>query len=189
MLEYPHRSTVANLFSSRGSIMPKGGKLVVVLTAVLPALVSLFIAFIMSDPAVAAAQTPDGQILLLNRRGTFTTRLTDGDLIKLRLRLKNQTSQAVQASFYFDDPQSPLGTCTIAAGQEQCETDLLPALGWYWGADGTPQTNRRILVDLDGVQAQTDLWRVCEWPGAAVPDAQLRRRRAVCPRHRAGVPA
>jgi hypothetical protein len=99
-----------------------------------------------------AAQSNEGNVLLLNRENQATTQITDGDTDRMQVTLSQPVQAAQNISFTFDDPTVILGSCTIPAGKTGCTTDPLPALGWYWNAAGISQPTRIIHANTEEQQ-------------------------------------
>jgi pimeloyl-ACP methyl ester carboxylesterase len=108
-----------------------------------PFLIVLVLSSLLSIQAsFYAAQSNDGDVVLLNRRNQGTTQITDGDTVRIQVTA-SQPAQATQnILFTFDDPAVILGSCTIPAGKNSCTSDPFPALGWHWNAAGTYQPTR-----------------------------------------------
>jgi pimeloyl-ACP methyl ester carboxylesterase len=100
-------------------------------------------------PSLGAA----AKIEVLDRAGQPAVKITDGDLIQLRLTLAQKATQTVAVSFWLDKPQASIAECQISPNQAACETAPFRSLGWFWGQDGLSQSTRTILAEsasLDG---------------------------------------
>ena len=89
------------------------------------------------------------QVTVLRRDGTAAVKITDGDLIRLRLDLEGKASQAIPVKFSLDVPGKELAVCTIPVGSKGCESEAFSSLGWHWSA-GEPADNRMVIASADG---------------------------------------
>ena len=106
------------------------------------AVLLVFIPFYGFAPAVQMGQSSDAMITLLNRSGQTTTQITDGDSIRIRITLPQPVQSLQNITFTLGDATLAVGSCSLLVGQTTCETELTPALGWYWHSTGTPQEVR-----------------------------------------------
>jgi len=88
------------------------------------------------------AQIENARITLLDRSGQSVTHITDGNTLRLEITFPQSSSSDQTIAFTLDNDNGTVGTCIIAAGKDGCQTDPFPALGWYWGAEGSPQPTR-----------------------------------------------
>ncbi len=98
-------------------------------------------------PSRGEAQKPTpspAKIEVLDRQGRSLASLTDGDAVKLKVAITQVSELAVVAAFVFADDQRQIGRCIIPRGKLECETEIAPALGWYWGKGGKPRGEREL---------------------------------------------
>lgn len=89
---------------------------------------------------------------ILDRQGAVTTSLTDGDWIKLRVSLDQEAGLALAVGFMIDKvgtkevakDAAVAARCIIPQGTDRCETELMPALGWYWNKEGKAEPEREV---------------------------------------------
>lgn len=101
-------------------------------------------------PVVGKAQKPTpspAAFVVMNRQGASIDSLTDGDSVKFKVTLDQAHDLAIVAAFKFADDQRLLGRCIVPRGEQSCETEIQPALGWYWGKAGKPQPEREIRAE------------------------------------------
>lgn len=91
-----------------------------------------------------------GRIEVIDRQGVSTNRLVDGNHIRLRITLDEAVGQTAQVSFDLDAPGKRVAGCTILAGENDCESEITPALGWYWGFGEVAAGQRRVTASVDG---------------------------------------
>jgi pimeloyl-ACP methyl ester carboxylesterase len=103
-----------------------------------------------ASPARAAAR-----IEVLDRQEKPVTKLVDGNHIRLLITLEEAVAQASQVSFDLETIDFPVANCTIQAGDKSCQSEIFPALGWYWGPDGVASAQRTVMavVDSSAVEA------------------------------------
>jgi pimeloyl-ACP methyl ester carboxylesterase len=104
------------------------------------ALLTIILSLGQTRPSLGAA----AKIEVLDRSGHLVTKITDGDLIRLRLTLVQKATQTVPVSFWLDIPQTSIAECQISPSQTACETASFRSLGWFWGQDGHSQSIRTI---------------------------------------------
>ena len=83
-------------------------------------------------------------VVVLNPQGATLASITDGDAVKLKVTMSQVANIAVIASFTFADDQRQIGRCVIKRDNQSCETEVAPALGWYWGKGGKSLGEREI---------------------------------------------
>ena len=83
-------------------------------------------------------------VVVLNPQGATLPSITDGDAVKLKATMSQVADIAVIVSFTFADDQRQIGRCVITRGNQSCETEVAPALGWYWGKGGKSLGEREI---------------------------------------------
>lgn len=93
-------------------------------------------------------QVDESNILLLNRANQATTKITDGDSIRVQVTLPQAVSIQQTVTFTFDNVSLTVGSCLITSGKTSCTTDLFSALGWYWDPNGVAQ-NQRVVQAKD----------------------------------------
>ncbi|MBM3121340.1 MAG: hypothetical protein FJZ97_04030 [Chloroflexi bacterium] len=99
-------------------------------------LLGLWLALLTLAPLPLSASAAAPRIDVLRRDGSTTSRITDGDTLRLRLTLPDVVALPLVVDFA--RPGGPsLANCTIETGQAACETLPISSLGWYWGAAGT----------------------------------------------------
>jgi pimeloyl-ACP methyl ester carboxylesterase len=86
-------------------------------------------------------------VVVLNSQGATLGSMTDGDAVKLKVTISQVSELAVIASFTFADDGQQIGRCVIARGNQSCESEVAPALGWYWGKDGKSLGEREIRAE------------------------------------------
>jgi len=104
------------------------------------ALIILILPFGITRSSQAAAS----HIEVLNRAGKPVTKITDGDLVQLRLVLAGKASQTSDISFHLSSPDISVARCKINSGETTCESEPFRSLGWFWGQNKTPQPTREI---------------------------------------------
>lgn len=95
---------------------------------------------------LAAPTSSNSQVAVtvLDRQGNPTQRITDGNLIALKVRTK-ATNRPIPVVFELATTGQKIGGCTIPQSRPTCETELFSTLGWYW-TGGQPQPNPQIRV-------------------------------------------
>ena len=103
------------------------------------------------------AQIKNPHITVLDRSGQSVTRITDGNTLRLEITLPGPTPSDQTITFTLDESETA-GDCTVATGKTGCQTDPFPALGWYWGADGSPRPERliRAVGAANNILAESD---------------------------------
>src|SRR5512140_2825702 len=86
-------------------------------------------------------QPPAGTLELLDRTGQPTTRITDGDTVRVRLTLVAAVADPETFTFKIDDMNVSVGACELSAGAT-CQTDPASALGWHWDPGGVARGTR-----------------------------------------------
>lgn len=113
---------------------------------------------ILSTQQVAAAkQDGETNVTILDRAGQPTTQITDGDSIRLQVTVSQSADVQQVIDFLWGD--IPVDSCVISAGDTNCQTNVFPALGWYWNKNGEPQdtVNLRATNDFTHVIAQATI--------------------------------
>lgn len=87
-------------------------------------------------------QAADAKVIILNRAGQAASRITDGDTIRLQVKLSQSLAQEEQISFTLGDGGTVVGVCAIPGGGDGCQTEAFLSLGWYWDAGGAAQNSR-----------------------------------------------
>ncbi len=91
-------------------------------------------------------QPPPVKFEFVNRQGAPVTAITDGDFVKLKVAQVTESPLALAIAFTVGADARVIGRCIIPQGKQSCETDLAPALGWYWAKNGKAESEREIRV-------------------------------------------
>jgi pimeloyl-ACP methyl ester carboxylesterase len=113
-------------------------------------LIGLIVLTVMA--AAAGPRAPDsaaGGLDVLDRRGRPAQAITDGDLIRLRLRLPEPAAAALQVTFLLDG-RIPVAGCAVAPGRSTCLTAELRAQGWRWDPAGISRPARQLEAQSAG---------------------------------------
>ena len=89
-----------------------------------------------------APQASVANVAIINRSGQSTARITDGDMIRLQVKLSQTFSQQEKITFTLGDQGAVVGDCIISEGGDTCQTESFLSLGWHWDAGGTAQNTR-----------------------------------------------
>lgn len=89
-------------------------------------------------------QASDAVIVIFNRAGQPTSRITDGDTIRLQVILSQTLNQPATITFTLGDQAFTVGSCVIPAGSAACQTDPFQSLGWHWDTGGAAQSTRTV---------------------------------------------
>ena len=100
-----------------------------------------FFALLSTSGFAAPPQPSAATVVVLDRPGQPTARITDGDTVRLRLVLSSPVSGSQSYTFKLDNLGLAVGTCDIVAASS-CETDPAPSLGWHWDPGGLPRQVR-----------------------------------------------
>lgn len=92
----------------------------------------------------------DAIVTILNRAGQATSRITDGDTIRLEVKLPQNLTQQESVIFRLDDQDVVVGNCVISAGSDACQTESFYSLGWHWDSGGVAQSTRVVNVYRNG---------------------------------------
>jgi pimeloyl-ACP methyl ester carboxylesterase len=87
-------------------------------------------------------QASNANVIILNRSGQPTSRITDGDTIRLQVKLSQALTQQGSVTFTLGHQGVAVGSCIIPAGGVTCQTDAFPSLGWHWDSQGAAQNSR-----------------------------------------------
>lgn len=117
----------------------------------------LLLTFLLATLFTAHARAEGISIRLLNRADQETTAITDGDSVRLSIKLTQAASADATVSFLVEGLPQPVATCAIAAGQDSCLSDPIPTLGWYWGADATAHAQQTLSAQINGQAAEGSL--------------------------------
>jgi pimeloyl-ACP methyl ester carboxylesterase len=90
------------------------------------------------------------EVVVLDRAGKPTERLTDGDAIRLGLRLPEAAPQAATVLFQLDGTL-PVAECSLAQGQSSCQSASFASLGWYWDPGGLARPSRELSAGYSSV--------------------------------------
>lgn len=104
------------------------------------ALITFTLPFGFARPSQGAAE----RIEVLDQAGNPVTKITDGDLIQLRLTLADKANQTLEISFQLTSPEVVVAECKVDSGESQCESVPFRSLGWFWGQNSTAQPERVI---------------------------------------------
>ena len=94
-------------------------------------------------------QSNNATIGILDRKNQMTTKITDGDTIRIQVTLPQAVSEQETITFAIGDMLLPGGSCIIISGKASCTTDLFASLGWYWDPNGVAQNTRLIQAKND----------------------------------------
>ncbi|MEP7134781.1 MAG: hypothetical protein ABI904_07585 [Chloroflexota bacterium] len=94
-------------------------------------------------------QSAETNISVMDRAGKATAQITDGNTLTLQITLSQPASQQENITFKFNAATISVGSCAIASGDKTCTTASFSALGWYWDANGVPQTTRSVQAYRD----------------------------------------
>ena len=105
---------------------------------------------LLSAPGFTALhQNAEINILVLNRSSQATSKITDGDTLKLQITLSQTVSQQENITFKLGDGSSYAAACIIPSGKTTCTTESFSALGWYWDSNGAAQNTRALQAFTD----------------------------------------
>ena len=110
-------------------------------------LVSLFLVSVGLESVAAQAGQPE--LALLDRSDEPVTSITDGDEVRLRIRLPENALAAAAVAFALPDSGAFSTGCTIEAGSDQCVSPAFHALGWYWTDSGQPLPSRQVTASVE----------------------------------------
>ena len=83
-------------------------------------------------------------VTILNRTNQATTKIMDGDSIRISITLPQAVSTQETMTFALNDVSLSGGSCIITSGNKSCATDSLASLGWYWDPNGVVENTRVI---------------------------------------------
>lgn len=86
------------------------------------------------------------QVVILDRSLTPTAQITDGDELRLRVRLPDRVNEPTAVTFALDTPATRIASCTIQVGSDTCQSEATLSLGWFWDQQGRPIPRRRVLA-------------------------------------------
>lgn len=106
---------------------------------------------------VTAYQADAASITVLDRSGTATNEITDGDSIQIQITVAQPATEPETIHVLFGD--TIIGSCLVPDGDTLCKTDFFNTLGWYWNPDGEPQPSSLLQAanDADQVIAQATI--------------------------------
>ena len=104
-------------------------------------------------PDARASTQAAALITLIDRNDQSITSLVDGNQAIIKIELSAAVGIDTPVDFLLAGMDAPVATCTIKAGQRDCESDSFSALGWYWNPDGSAQPQREINARVNGQQA------------------------------------
>lgn len=120
-----------------------------------PLIVLVVIALFLPGGMAVRSQAASPEVVLLNSRGLPVDHLTDGDDLRLRITQPENASQAMQVSFILVGSGTPLGECTIEAGQDHCDSEIFDTLGWSWDKGGVLVQQRAVQANAGGTTLAT----------------------------------
>jgi len=94
-------------------------------------------------------QAGETNISIINRANQPTSRITDGDTIKIQIALTQPVTQPENITFKLGDQSAPMGACVIPNGNTTCTTESFSTLGWYWDTNSVAQSMRDIQAFKD----------------------------------------
>ncbi|MBI5029580.1 MAG: hypothetical protein HZB51_03575 [Chloroflexi bacterium] len=106
----------------------------------------LAIVFLLAFFSLIAAmphQQNQSPLTVIDKNGNMISKLVDGDSIKLQVKTVNPVDQPTVVNFTLSD-NTAIGECTVAKGGNNCQTESLYALGWFWSKSKQPQTTRTV---------------------------------------------
>jgi hypothetical protein len=95
------------------------------------------------------AQPRLSEIRVLDANGEAVDRLIDGASVRLHLDIDRPSDSDQLAQFALDGSSAPIASCSLKRGSENCETEPLSTLGWYWSDAGDPFPDRSITASLE----------------------------------------
>jgi pimeloyl-ACP methyl ester carboxylesterase len=105
------------------------------------------------SPVGHLTASESGEVVVHDRDGSPVTKITDGDLIRIRFTLASKAQDSLTVDFSLQGSAAPVASCEIPGGADRCETDLFLTLGWHWGAGGQAQGDRIIQASGVGIPA------------------------------------
>lgn len=97
------------------------------------------------------SQFSKAEITVLDRNLSPVSTITDGDQIRLRITLGEKVANPLPVAFNLNDAEFAIGTCTIPAGGDQCQTEPFASLGWHWLSDGQAAGRRTLQASGEGI--------------------------------------
>src|SRR5512140_981927 len=79
--------------------------------------------------AAAPAQQPQPPVAVLDRNGNPISALTDGDAVRLEVKLATSSDQPTPVQFHLGPDDTVVAECTVAKASDTCRTDPFPSLG------------------------------------------------------------
>lgn len=107
--------------------------------------------------AEAQVQTASLEIAALDAQGQPLSYLTDGDELRLQAGLSSSATQSRPVSFYLTGLPESIAECTIASGEQSCQTPGFSTLGWFWWAQGEGMAQRVVTAQAGGDRATLQL--------------------------------
>jgi pimeloyl-ACP methyl ester carboxylesterase len=108
-----------------------------------------------ATPTVAQAQEP--LIVILDRDGTPTTQITDGNGLTIRLEGMETAAIGRQVRFILEPGARLVGECTVPAEQTLCEIEGIFSSGWYWETGGLALPERTIHAEVERVGLEAEI--------------------------------
>lgn len=94
--------------------------------------------------------SPDQATLaVLDRHDQVRQEITDGDLIHLRLTIKDIVAVVTPVQFLLNDER--VASCSIAPGDQTCFSESFFSLGWHWDNAGGAAPERLVQAKIGGV--------------------------------------
>ena len=104
----------------------------------------VLLSFFSAQGSLAAKQDLKAGVTILNRENHPTTQITDGDIIRIQIKLSQPVSTPETITFMLGEMQLPAGSCVITSGDATCTTDSFASLGWYWDPNGASRNTRTV---------------------------------------------
>lgn len=114
--------------------------------------------------AASPLQQNQPALAILDKNGASISKLTDGDAIRLEVKIANAVDQPTAISFTLNPDNIVVAECTIAKSTNTCRTDSFSALGWYWNKNKQPQANRTIRANAGTTSLATTEIQVAPRP-------------------------
>lgn len=87
-------------------------------------------------------QTTNSEVAILNRSNQPTSKITDGDMIQLQIKLSQASPKEELITFTLDEQGAVVGDCVITQGGDTCQSESFLSLGWHWDAGGVAHNTR-----------------------------------------------
>ena len=103
-----------------------------------------------SIPFNGAGAQAVGTIALLDRNNKPTASIVDGNQVSLKIELGQALASDAQVDFLLLGDDAPVATCSLRAGQRDCQTASFVTLGWFWNPDGSAALQREVTARVGG---------------------------------------